>query len=205
MVSPYRTRPIRGDMAAPLSGSGARSETAAASPAEGADVPSATLSHAEARRRTRPRSRGTLAIQDDSICRSGGWLAAWISSRASMDVGTELVPRPCSRLTAETQGQLYRFGQTRQLQEAAEVSATLGQQRGDVIGACVHQRLGAFVRQRRRCPSSHRDPQLGQRGAKSPHQIACLRRRAGWEISRSTPQRTFGLAPAPPAPPLACA
>jgi hypothetical protein len=69
----------------------------------------------------------------------------------------------------------------RHFQEATEVIPTLDQQRGDVIGARVQEDLRALVRQRRRSPS-HRHSQLGQCPAKSPHQIPCFRRRAGWKI-----------------------
>ena len=81
--------------------------------AERPTLPSATLPRAEARRRTRARWRVTLAIQDHSSCRAGGWLAFEASSRFLagrwLALGTELVF--ALETNSRAHGELYHFVQ----------------------------------------------------------------------------------------------
>ena len=101
-------------------------------------------------------------------------------------------------LIAATHGRRYLEGggvrvvggwKARNIQEAAEVIPTLDQQRGDVIGTRVQERLWALVLHRRRSPSSHRDSQLWQRRAKSPHKISCFLTTNWAEDPQSTRQK----------------
>ena len=105
-VSPYRTRPIRGDMAPALSRSGRAFGNSGG--VLGPKAHTFLQPHFLALKRVDALAHarmGQLAIQDHSICRSAGWLASWISSRdldgCLLAPGAELVRRSLSRLTAE--------------------------------------------------------------------------------------------------------